>query len=245
MSELVAIIGGTGLTALEGLEITHRKMMYTPYGEASSPITHGEYNGNPVIFLPRHGSRHTIPPHKINYRANIWSLKELGVKNIIAVAAVGGINMEMKPKDLVIPHQLIDYTWGRKHTFFEDDNVQHIDFTDPYTLELREKLLSAAKDLDFPVHDKGVYAATQGPRLETTAEIDRLEKEGCDLVGMTGMPEAALAREVEINYATCALVVNEAAGRGPEQITMEDIERNLEGGIQRVRELLSKVLTLI
>ncbi|MEK7991220.1 MAG: S-methyl-5'-thioinosine phosphorylase [Thiotrichaceae bacterium] len=245
MSELVAIIGGTGLTALEGLEITHRKMMYTPYGEASSPITHGEYNGKPVVFLPRHGSRHTIPPHKINYRANIWSLKELGVKNIIAVAAVGGINMEMKPKDLVIPHQLVDYTWGRKHTFFEDGDVQHIDFTDPYTLELREKLLSAAKDLNFPVHDKGVYAATQGPRLETTAEIDRLEKEGCDLVGMTGMPEAALAREVEINYASCALVVNEAAGRGPEQITMAEIERNLEGGIQRVRELLAKVLTLI
>jgi 5'-methylthioinosine phosphorylase len=167
------------------------------------------------------------------------------VENIIAVAAVGGINMDMKPKDLVIPHQLIDYTWGRKHTFFEDDNVQHIDFTDPYTPALREKLLTAAKDLGFPVHDKGVYAATQGPRLETTAEIDRLEKDGCDLVGMTGMPEAALAREVEINYAACALIVNEAAGRGPEQITMEDIERNLEGGIQRVRELLSKVLSLI
>jgi 5'-methylthioinosine phosphorylase len=245
MSELVAIIGGTGLTALEGLEITHREMMYTPYGEASSPITHGEYSGKPVVFLPRHGSRHTIPPHKINYRANIWSLQALGVKNIIAVAAVGGIHRDMKPKDLVIPHQLVDYTWGRKHTFFEEDNVQHIDFTDPYTAVLRDKLLMAAKEVDFTVHDKGVYAATQGPRLETTAEIDRLEKDGCDLVGMTGMPEAALAREAEINYATCALIVNEAAGRGAEQITMEDIERNLQDGIQRVRTLLSKVLTLI
>ncbi len=244
MSELIAIIGGTGLTTLEGLRITRKQVMYTPYGEASSPITHGEYNDKPVIFLPRHGSHHTIPPHKINYRANIWSLKQLEVKNIIAVAAVGGINLSMKPQDLVIPHQLIDYTWGRKHTFFEEGNVQHIDFTDPYTPALRDKLLTAAQQLDFPVHDKGVYGATQGPRLETIAEIDRMEKDGCDLVGMTGMPEAALAREAEIHYATCALVVNEAAGRGAEQITMAEIERNLQGGIERVRTLLAKVFTL-
>jgi 5'-methylthioinosine phosphorylase len=245
MSEL-AIIGGTGLTDLEGLAITHRQVMYTPYGETSSPIIHGRYAGKSVVFLARHGARHTIPPHAINYRANIWCLKELGITNIIAVAAVGGIHPRMQPQDLVIPHQLIDYTWGREHTFFAEglSHVTHIDFTHPYCEKLRQQLLAASKQVAFKVHPQGVYGATQGPRLETAAEINRMERDGCDIVGMTGMPEAALARELELCYATCALVVNPAAGRGAELITMAEIQSHLTQGIQHVRQLLAEVIRL-
>jgi 5'-methylthioinosine phosphorylase len=246
MSDL-AIIGGTGLTKLNGLEITHRQILKTPYGETSSPILHGSYCGKSVIFLPRHGARHTIPPHKINYRANIWSLKELGVKNVIAIAAVGGINPDMQSKHLVIPHQLIDYTAGREHTFFAEDleKVTHIDFTNPYCENLRTQLLSAANqlhNLNIKFHKNGVYGATQGPRLETAAEINRMAKDGCDIVGMTGMPEAALARELELCYACCAIVVNPAAGRGSAPITMAEIESNLKEGIVYIRELLAEVI---
>lgn len=241
MTEL-AIIGGTGLTELEGLEITHRQVMYTPYGETSSPILHGTYENKALLFLARHGARHTIPPHKINYRANLWCLKELGIKSVIAIAAVGAIHPEMKAAQLVIPHQIIDYTWGRKHTFFTEKQVTHIDFTDPYCESLRQQLLIAAKTMDLKVHTQGLYGATQGPRLETAAEINRMEKDGCDIVGMTGMPEAALARELELCYATCAVVANPAAGRGGTQITMTEIQENLKQGIENVRHLLVSLL---
>lgn len=245
MNEL-AIIGGTGLTSLEGLEITHRQMMYTPYGETSSPLIHGTYCGKSVLFLARHGARHTIPPHKINYRANLWSLKELGVKRVIAVAAVGGINPTMRPTDLVIPHQLIDYTHSREHTFFTEglSAVTHVDFTDPYCESLRSQLLATAQRFPFTVHQQGIYGATQGPRLETAAEISRMERDGCDIVGMTGMPEAALARELELCYATCAVVSNPAAGRGAASILLADIEASLAEGIQHVRQLLGEVIRL-
>ncbi|ALG69021.1 S-methyl-5'-thioinosine phosphorylase [Beggiatoa leptomitoformis] len=240
----LAIIGGTGLTALEGLEITHRQVLSTPYGEASSPIIHGIYAGKKIIFLPRHGARHNIPPHKINYRANIWTLKELGVEAVIAVAAVGSIHKAMQATDIVIPHQLIDYTYGREHTFFADDlsHVTHIDFTEPYCEQLRQQLLTATQSLACKVHTQGVYGATQGPRLESSAEIDRMERDGCDIVGMTGMPEAALARELALCYASCAVVVNPAAGRGLKEITMADIEANLGVGILNVRSLLATLL---
>lgn len=243
----LAIIGGSGLTALEGLEISHQETLQTPYGEASSPIIHGTYSGKSVVFLSRHGLQHTIPPHKINYRANIWGLKELGVKTVIAVAAVGGIQPNMQPGDLVIPHQIIDYTWSREQTFFAENlnHVTHIDFTSPYCETLRHQLQTVAHKVDFQVHLQGVYGVTQGPRLETAAEIDRLERDGCDIVGMTGMPEAALARELDLCYATCAVVVNPAAGRGDEQITMAEIEANLVDGIQYVRQLLAEVMSLI
>lgn len=243
----LAIIGGTGLTTFEGLEITHRQVMYTPYGETSSPIIHGVYADKSVLFLPRHGAQHTIPPHKINYRANIWSLRELGVKNVIAVAAVGGIDMAMKPGDIVLPHQLIDYTWSRQHTFFEEglNEVTHVDFTDPYCPSLREQLITAGEGVTFPVHIQGVYGATQGPRLETAAEIGRMRQDGCDLVGMTGMPEAGLARELALCYACCAVVANAAAGCGTREITMAEIERNLTIGIERVRHMIAKVIALL
>jgi 5'-methylthioinosine phosphorylase len=241
----LAIIGGTGLTALSGLEITEQQHLTTPFGEPSSPLLHGHYQGKPLVFLARHGLKHTIPPHRINYRANLWSLQQIGVEKIIAVAAVGGIHSAMRPGDLVIPHQLIDYTWSRLHTFFEDhlEQVTHIDFTHPYCEELRQALLAVTKtNPPFKLHSQGVYGATQGPRLETAAEINRMEQEGCDIVGMTGMPEASLARELGLCYATCAVIANPAAGRGSAPITLTEIEQNLIRGMNHVRQLLIMVI---
>lgn len=246
MSEL-AIIGGTGLTSLEGLEIVRREMVHTPFGEPSGPVSHGLLNGKEIVFLPRHGATHTIPPHMVNYRANLWALKHIGVKRIIAVAAVGGIHAEMRPTRLAFPDQIIDYTYSRGHTFFEDglEYVTHIDFTHPYCGELRELLIQAARNAGLEAWEQGTYGATQGPRLETTAEINRMERDGCDMVGMTGMPEAALARELELCYATCAVSANWAAGRSDHDITMEEISENLHVGMDRVRRLLAAVMPLL
>jgi 5'-methylthioinosine phosphorylase len=237
----IAIIGGTGLTALSGLAISHQQTVLTPFGEPSAPVIFGTYHDSSMLFLARHGTQHTIPPHKINYRANIWALKHLGVTDIIAVAAVGGIAKEMQPGDLVIPHQLIDYTWGREPSFFSENltEVTHIDFTHPYCESLRTQLLKAAQSVKCRTHEQGIYGVTQGPRLETVAEINRMERDGCDIVGMTAMPEAALARELGICYAACAVVANEAAGRSPVELTMADIEHNLLTGMQNARELLT------
>ncbi len=243
----IAIIGGTGLTSLKGLEITGREIIQTPYGEPSGPLVRGRLSDTEVCFLPRHGAAHTIPPHKINYRANIWALKETGVEQVIAVNAVGGIREDMTPGALVIPDQIIDYTVSRTNTFFEDGlkHVVHIDFTEPYCENLRQQLVQAAERLSAPIVAEGTYAATQGPRLETAAEVDRLERDGCDLIGMTGMPEAALAREQELCYASICVVANHAAGRSADALTMEVIERNLTKGMQAARELLQAVIPLI
>ncbi|TPW17367.1 MAG: 5'-methylthioadenosine phosphorylase [Halothiobacillaceae bacterium] len=244
----LAIIGGTGLTSLTNLKITHREVVHTPYGEPSGPLIYGVLQEKEVVFLPRHGSGHTIPPHKINYRANLWALENTGVENIIAVAAVGGIHPALGPAMLAIPDQLIDYTWSRKNTFFEEDltHVTHIDFTQPYSAALRQLLLEACQTSGLSVVSQGVYAATQGPRLETAAEINRLERDGCTMVGMTGMPEAALARELNMRYATLAVVANWAAGRGGEsEISMEEIERCLHEGMGKVRLVLEQVMRLI
>ncbi len=243
----LAIIGGTGLTSLKNLEIERREVMHTPYGEPSGPLVHGKLCGRPVVFIPRHGTAHTIPPHEVNYRANLWALDHIGITKIIAVAAVGGITVAMAPQTLVIPDQIIDYTWARQHTFFQGDlaRVTHIDFTHPYSSDLRGLLLQAGRAADLELHDGGTYGATQGPRLETAAEIIRLERDGCDIVGMTGMPETALARELELSYAAVAVVANWAAGRGPGEISMDDIERNLKTGMDRVRALLEQVIPII
>jgi 5'-methylthioinosine phosphorylase len=240
----LAIIGGSGLSNLEGLSITHQNCPLTPYGKPSAPLIFGTYAGKSVVFLARHGVQHTIPPHKINYRANLWSLKEAGVTDIIAVAAVGGIHATMQPTDIVIPHQLIDYTWSREHTFFagEPNPVTHVDFTNPYCEPLRKRLLQTIQDVPFKIHDRGVYGVTQGPRLETAAEVERMERDGCDIVGMTGMPEAVLARELGICYATCAVVSNVAAGQDTDQITMTEIEANLVIGLEQVQQLLTDVI---
>lgn len=246
MSEL-AIIGGTGLTSLEGLEIVRREVVHTPYGEPSGPLSHGVLHGKEIVFLPRHGATHHIPPHMVNYQANLWALKHIGVSRIIAVAAVGGIHAEMKPGRLAFPDQIIDYTWSRAHTFFENGltSVTHIDFTHPYCQELREVLMRAAREAELDVWERGTYGATQGPRLETAAEIDRMERDGCDMVGMTGMPEAALAREIDLCYASCAVSANWAAGRGETEITMDDIQQTLNAGMERVGRLLMAVMQLV
>ena len=244
MTPSVAIIGGTGLTSLDTLNITHRETQSTPYGDPSSPMIHGEWGGRTVIFLARHGQHHTLPPHRINYRANLWALHRIGVRQVIAVAAVGGIRDDMAPGALAFPDQIVDYTWGRHCTFFEDNlsHVTHIDFTEPYCPELRARLIEAARALGLDARESCTYAAAQGPRLETAAEIRRMERDGCDIVGMTGMPEAALARELGLRYATCAVVANRAAGKVPGEITMAEIERNLVGGMERVKTLLARVI---
>ena len=240
MTALTAIIGGTGLTQLEHLTITERRRVTTPFGLPSADLVYGQLHGQALVFLARHGDPHVVPPHKVNYRANLWALKQAGVSAILAVAAVGGISARMEPGKLAVPDQLIDYTYGREHTFFADDldAVTHIDFSEPYTPWLREKLLSAGRAAGLDVVDGGVYGCTQGPRLETPAEIARMERDGCHLVGMTGMPEAALARELDIAYACCAVVANWAAGKQAGEITLAAIEANLRAGMADLATLL-------
>jgi 5'-methylthioinosine phosphorylase len=244
---LLAIIGGTGLSQLADLKIIRNDSLTTPYGRPSADFVTGELNHKEVIFLARHGNPHSIAPHKINYCANIWGLKHLGVENIIAVAAVGGITPEMVPAHIAIPDQIIDYSYGRKHTFFEDQNdpVTHIDFSYPYSQTLRSRLIHAAKQAGIYISPIGTYGCTQGPRLETAAEIKRMENDGCDLVGMTGMPEAALAKELGINYATVSVVANWAAGKMEGEITMTEIEQHLHKGMANAAELLKVFVEIV
>lgn len=239
-----AIIGGTGLTELSGFVLQERLLMQTPYGLPSAEILRGEYAGREVLFLARHGHPHRLPPHQVNYRANLWALKQAGAQAIIAVNAVGGIHPAMGSGHLCVAHQIIDYTHGREHTFFEGDieHVTHVDFSYPYDEALRQRLIAALMAAGYPFSSHGVYGCTQGPRLETVAEITRMERDGCDMVGMTGMPEAVLARELELPYACLALVVNPAAGKGACIITMAEIEAALVEGIVKVRAVLARVL---
>lgn len=245
---MLGIIGGTGLTQLANLEITHRQVIRTPYGEPSGPLTFGNINCHQVIFLARHGYGHTIPPHLVNYRANLWALHDQGVREVVSVATVGGVAADHKPGAIVIPDQMIDYTHSRKHTYHEatDAPVTHIDFTEPYATELRALCRAAANQAGESFLDGGVYAAVQGPRLETAAEINRLERDGATMVGMTGMPEAALARELGIQYAAVCVVANYAAGRGDSAhgIRYEQIETVLADAMGRVRNILEQVVTL-
>ncbi len=234
----LAIIGGTGLTQLSALTILKHEKLDTPYGAPSAEFLIGQLNNTEVIFLARHGNPHSIAPHKINYRANIWGLKQLGVEQIIAVAAVGGITGEMAPAHIAIPDQIIDYSYGRLHTFYEDEAVTHIDFTCPYSQKLRSRLISAAAKAGIKISPIGTYGCTQGPRLETAAEIQRMERDGCDLVGMTGMPEAALAKELDMDYAAISVVANWAAGKSEGEITMEEIERHLHKGMANTAAIL-------
>jgi 5'-methylthioadenosine phosphorylase len=237
-----AIIGGSGLAKLTALEAPRRQVIRTPYGEPSGALTFGRLAGVDVVFLARHGYGHTLAPHEINYRANIWALKELGVEAVISVATVGGIRADLGPGVLVVPHQIIDYTHSRKATFFEgsESPVIHADFTIPYTPALRVALLSAAAACGEPLIDGGVYACTQGPRLETAAEIERIARDGGDMVGMTGMPEAVLAREMGLAYATIGVVVNHAAGRGTslEAILLDELDRVMSETVTRAVRIL-------
>ena len=242
---MLAIIGGSGLTKLAILEVTRRWVARTPYGEPSGPLTFGRICGYEVVFLARHGYGHTIAPHDVNYRANLWALKDVGADAVVSVASVGGIRKDIVPGSLVLPDQIIDYTWGRRSTFFDGPGaaVNHIDFTEPYSAALRRRILEAAADCREKVIDAAVYAATQGPRLETAAEINRLERDGADIVGMTGMPEAALAREIGLEYAAIAVAANYAAGRGDSArvIALAGIEAVLEEAMGRVRRIIEKL----
>jgi 5'-methylthioinosine phosphorylase len=244
---MLAIIGGSGLTNLANLEITHRQVIRTPYGEPSGPLTFGRIRAQEIIFLARHGYGHTIAPHEVNYRANLWALHSQGVKDVVAVNSVGGIHADLGPGVIALPEQILDYTHGRKHTFFEgsDRPVTHVDFTHPYCEALRQRCVVAAKRVDVPVIEGGTYAAVQGPRLETKAEIDRLERDGATMVGMTGMPEASLARELELCYAALTVVANHAAGRGDssQAIELAAIYTVLDEGMAKVRRILEAVVT--
>ncbi|MDD2742130.1 MAG: S-methyl-5'-thioinosine phosphorylase [Rhodocyclaceae bacterium] len=243
---MLAIIGGSGLTTLSNLDVSHREVVRTPYGEPSGALVFGQICGKPAMFLPRHGYGHTIAPHMVNYRANLWAIHHHKATGIISVASVGGIREDMGPGEIVIPNQIIDYTWGRKSTYFEgvDTPVTHVDFTEPYDGDLRQRIQSAAEGLGISVKIGGVYAATQGPRLETAAEINRMERDGADLVGMTGMPEAVLARELGIPYATINVVANHAAGRGSSAngIRFESLDEVLHGAMGKVRSIIEQLV---
>lgn len=245
---MLGIIGGSGLTQLANLEITRRQVVRTPYGDPSGPLTFGHIKDHDVVFLARHGYGHTLAPHEINYRANMWALHDQGVTNVLSVASVGGIPDAYAPGTLVIPDQIIDYTYGRKASYFEgnDAPVTHIDFTEPYCEKMRRLCMQAADLAGETYFDSGVYAATQGPRLETKAEVNRLERDGATMVGMTGMPEAALARELGLCYAAIGVVVNYAAGRGNSvhAIQFEEIGRELERSMHRVRAILEHLVAI-
>ncbi len=244
---MLAIIGGRGLTQLANLEITHQQVMRTPYGEPSGAFLFGKLNQHEVIFLARHGYGHTIPPHLVNYRANLWALREHGADRIVSVATVGGIRADLKPGVIVVPDQIMDYTHGRDSTFFEvrDKPFINTDFTLPYSTSLRSHILRSAQTAQQPCMNGGVYAATQGPRLDSIAEINRYERDGADMVGMTGMPETALARELALDYATIAVVANYAAGRGDSAvgINIENVNATANETMVRVRAILECVVS--
>lgn len=243
----LAVIGGTGVYALGELTDVESHQPSTPYGVPSGPVRLGTYAGKRVAFLARHGEGHSLPPHKINYRANLAALKALGATRVLALNTVGGITERFGPRVLACPDQLIDYTWGRISTLCEEpgSEVLHVDFGDPYSSGLRRQVIAAAAQAGVALVDGGCYGATQGPRLETRAEIARMRRDGCDLVGMTGMPEAGLARELGLEYACLAIVANWAAGAGPvldEVITLQDVLDNVAVAMGGVPELLRRLL---
>jgi 5'-methylthioinosine phosphorylase len=227
----LAVIGGTGVYRLASLEAAEAFEGDTPWGAPSGPVRIGTIRGRRVAFLARHGEGHSLPPHRVNYRANLWQLKQLGATRVLAINTVGGITERFGPQVLALPDQLIDYTWGRAASFWDGEGgeVLHVDFGDPYTPSLRAEVLAAAARAGTALVDGGCYGATQGPRLETRAEIARMRRDGCDLVGMTGMPEAGLARELGLDYACLAVVANWAAGCSDEgEITLAEVLANVE-----------------
>ncbi|MDA3921518.1 MAG: S-methyl-5'-thioinosine phosphorylase [Salinisphaera sp.] len=244
MSVPIGIIGGTALAELAGVVVAkgdQEPCVSTPYGPPSGPLVRRELAGRDVCFLMRHGPGHKLAPHRINYRANIRALADAGCRQVIAIAAVGGITEPMRSGRIVVPHQIIDYSWGREHSFYDDPQdapLDHIDFTDPYAPTLRNVLLAAAENLGLDPASRAVHGVTQGPRLETAAEIDRMERDGCDIVGMTGMPEAALACEAGMAYACCAVVVNKAAGRSGGTAIHAEIEATLARGMSDMQAIL-------
>ena len=243
----LAVIGGTGLYRLADLQDVETHQPVTHFGSPSGPIRVGTLDGHRVAFLARHGEGHSLPPHQINYRANLAALKAIGARRVLALNTVGGITERFGPRVLGCPDQLIDYTWGRVSTVCEEpgSEVIHVDFGEPYTRSLRAAVVDAATDAGVALVDGGCYGATQGPRLETRAEIARMKRDGCDLVGMTGMPEAGLARELGLDYACLAIVANWAAGAGPdpdELITLQDVLDNVAAASSGLPALLGALL---
>jgi len=240
MKRRLGLIGGTGLDQFGPTETSH--IVDTAYGRPSAALAEYQVGDTQVFFLPRHGKRHQLPPHAVNYRANIEAFRQLEVDGIVAVNAVGGITESHAPGTLCLPDQLIDYTWGRAHTFSmgAGDALSHIEFAAPFEGPLRSGLLGATKAAAVDVVDGGCVGVCQGPRLETSAEIRRLKQDGCDLVGMTSMPETALAREAGLDYASLCVIANWAAGVGKEPVSMDDIEATLEDAMKGVRKLLEK-----
>lgn len=248
MSDIaLAIIGGTGLYKLADLQDVTTHEPETRYGKPSGPVRVGTLDGHRVAFMARHGEGHSVPPHKINYRANLAALQALGAQRVLALNTVGGITERFGPRVLACPDQLIDYTWGRISTVCEEEGTEvlHVDFGEPYTRSLRQAVVAAATKAHVALVDGGCYGATQGPRLETRAEIVRMRRDGCDLVGMTGMPEAGLAREMGLDYACLAIVANWAAGAGPdpdEVITLQDVLDNVAAASAGLPLLLKTLL---
>ena len=245
---MLAVIGGSGLYSLgDDFHLHTQASRKTPYGDTSADLLLGRWQDIDIAFLPRHGAGHRVPPHAVNYRANLWALQQAGVDSIFSVNAVGGIGADMAPGTLALPQQLIDYSSGREHSFVDgsDGRVRHVDFSQPYSERLRTGLRQAAAQLELALVAAGTYGSTNGPRFETAAEIERMRRDGCSIVGMTGMPEAALARELEIEYACLAVVVNWAAGIDDAEISMEEIMANLEQGVERLRPLLMAAARLV
>jgi 5'-deoxy-5'-methylthioadenosine phosphorylase len=247
MSE-IAILGGSAMPHLKDLNVLREEIISTPFGETASPLCWGKFGGQEIVFLDRHG--HTaktglVPPHKINYRANLWALHLMGVKKIISVSIVGGIRSDMTPGHLVFPDQLIDYTHGRPCTFFEEnfDYSHHTDFTYPYCPEMRSIFIRAAQQLNLSYSDDATYAVTQGPRFETIAEVNRLERDGCDIIGMTAMPEALLAKELGMAYGSIVVVGDKAAGRSDGlRNRLEEITEVVTASVEKMRELLKLIV---
>lgn len=239
---MVGVIGGSGIYEIEGIDIKEERKVPTPFGEPSDFYRIGEMSGLKIAFLPRHGSPHHIAPHKINYRANILGFKELGAERIISINAVGGINKKMKPGDIVVPDQIIDMTEGRERTFYDREEIVHVDFTEPYCPELRSAIFSAGERTGIKLTQKASYICTNGPRLETAAEIRAFSVLGADVVGMTGMPEAILARELELCFAGLAIITNHAAGISGTRLTTGEVVEKMRESTEKIKRLLKETL---
>lgn len=241
MTALYAVIGGSGLYSLgNNFQLERREQLDTPFGKTSAEIQLGRWHQHNIVFLPRHGNSHQVPPHRINYRANLWALQSVGVTHIFSVNAVGGITADLPPHTLVVPDQIIDYTSARAHTFFDGNGqeTEHIDFTWPYSASMRESIISVSDAANIGLVKSGTYGCTNGPRLESAAEIRKMSNDGCNMIGMTGMPEAALARELSIEYAAIALVVNWCAGIEGSVVEMDQIKLVLASGMDTVKSLI-------
>ena len=239
----IAVIGGSGVYSMAALRGAKTIVVATPYGD-SPEITVGGFKGRKVAFLPRHGKGHTVPPHLVNYRANLWALHKLGVRRVFATTACGSVNPRMRPGSLALLTQFLDFTKYRPQTFYEGGKagVVHIDLTEPYCPELRGVLTETAKKLGLGLHSKATYACMEGPRFETAAEIKALRRLGSDLVGMTNVPECILARELEICYAAVGIVTNYAAGISKTKLTHADIIKLMKGSVKDVQKLLMEAI---